>query len=111
MEIGSLAQMGSLAIAALALIVSLLAASRKGWEERIKACNEETDLVHKRVSEVDSRVTRLERDMEHLPDKDATHRMEMAIVRLEGRLETMDERLKPVASIATRMQEVLMEKS
>ncbi|MBT9293318.1 hypothetical protein [Prosthecodimorpha staleyi] len=111
MEIGSLAQIGSLAIATLAVVISVLGSSRKGWEERIKVVAEAAAEATDQAGALADRVTRLERDMEHLPDNETAHRMEMAIVRLEGRLETMDERLKPVASIATRMQEILMEKN
>jgi len=110
MEIGSLAQIGSLAIAALAVVISVLGSSRKGWEERIKAAVGATDEVDLRVTEIERRIVRLERDIQHLPDKDLAHRMEMSIARLEGRLETMDERLKPVAAMAARMQEHLLER-
>lgn len=110
MEIGSFAQIGSLAIAAIALVISVLGASRKGWEERVKAARDATEEAHKRITEIDARIVRLERDVQHLPDKDLAHRMEMSIARLEGRLETMDERLKPVAAMAARMQEHLLER-
>lgn len=111
MELGNLAQLGSFGLAALALVISVLGSSRKGWEERIKAVAQATDDVEKRVAEIESRAVRLERDIQHLPDKDLAHRMEMSIARLEGRLETMDERLKPVAAMAARMQEHLLERS
>lgn len=67
-------------------------------------------LLHK-LDLVEDRVTRIELDMRHLPDKDTAHRMEIAISRLEGRLETMDERLKPVAAMAVRMQDWVMDET
>jgi hypothetical protein len=69
----------------------------------------EIDQMGKRLDGVDTRVTRIESELEHLPDKDTAHRMEMAIARLEGRLEVMDERLKPVAAMASRMQDAMIE--
>ncbi|MCW1842285.1 hypothetical protein [Prosthecomicrobium hirschii] len=119
MEIGSIAQIGSLALAALALLVSVLGSSRKGWEERIgsvaKASEDRTAALarslsetERRVADIDDRVIKMERDLAHLPDNETAHRMEMAIARLEGRLEVMSERLMPVAAIATRMQDYLM---
>lgn len=70
----------------------------------------DVEALRRATDSLDQRLTRVETDLEHLPDKDTAHRMEMAIARLEGRLEVMDERLKPVAAMATRMQEHLMER-
>jgi uncharacterized coiled-coil protein SlyX len=68
-------------------------------------------MLLSRIANLELRVAAIEADVEHLPDKDVAHRMEMAIVRLEGRLESMDERLKPVAAMASRMQDYIMEKA
>lgn len=57
------------------------------------------------------RITRLENEIAHLPGRDTSHRLELAIQQLNGRLDTLDERLKPVASISERMQEVLLEQA
>lgn len=70
---------------------------------RIKALSDKLELL-------DDRIFRVESDMKHLPDKDTAHRMEMAIIRLEGRLEAMDERLKPVGAMASRMQDFLIDR-
>lgn len=69
---------------------------------RIRALSEKFELL-------EDRVFRVESEIKHLPDKDTAHRMEMAISRLEGRLETMDERLKPVAAMAGRMQDFMID--
>jgi hypothetical protein len=61
------------------------------------------------VSELKGRISQVEGDLEHMPDRDTSHRLEMAISRLEGKLETMDEKLKPIASISNRMQDLLLD--
>jgi hypothetical protein len=102
---GVLAMFGSVAVVLLStkfVTREAHAAALGERDGRIKALADKVELL-------DDRVFRVEADIKHLPDKDTAHRMEMAISRLEGRLETMDERLKPVASMATRMQDFMMD--
>lgn len=51
----------------------------------------------------------LKSEIQHLPDRDTAHRLELAIAELNGKIGTLDERLKPVAAISDRMQEILLE--
>jgi hypothetical protein len=67
--------------------------------------------VCKEVKALDARLSEAENDLEHVPDRDTAHRLELAINRLEGKLETMDERLKPVAAMSHRMQDFLMDEA
>jgi len=78
--------------------------SREGRE-----AHAEVKTQRDKIETLEDRVSKIEGEISHLPDKDTAHRMEIAIARLEGRLEIMDERLKPVAAMATRMQDYLME--
>lgn len=71
-----------------------------------------------KVADVEARLVKVEadlggvhRDLEHMPDKDATHRMELLIGELKGELGIMAERLKPVSAIADRLQEFLLEQA
>lgn len=66
------------------------------------------DINSSKVEALEDRMTIMEKDIEHLPSRDATHRLELAVLRLEGKMETMDERLKPVAEMARRTQEHLL---
>jgi predicted nucleic acid-binding Zn-ribbon protein len=90
------------ALSALALAVSLISA-------RASRNRGEIDQLGRRLDAAEDRITRVEGEVAHLPDKDTAHRLEMAVARLEGRLETMDERLKPVAAMASRMQDAMLE--
>lgn len=73
---------------------------------------EKVDTSHRdlsaKVDKVEERIAVIEAEMEHLPDRDATHRLELAIVRLEGRFDAIDERLTPVSAMATRFQEYML---
>lgn len=60
-------------------------------------------------TELEIRLGKVESAVQHLPDRDITHRLETAIVELKGQMQLTDERLKPVAEMArmvhTRMFE------
>lgn len=78
---------------------------------RSRARQESFDVLKERVDRLEGRVERLEVEIEHLPDKDVAHRLEMAILRLDGRIEALDERLKPVAAAAGRLQDMALEEA
>lgn len=61
-----------------------------------------------KVDKVEERIAVIEAEMEHLPDREATHRLELALAKLEGRFDTIDERLKPVAAMADRFQNYML---
>jgi hypothetical protein len=52
----------------------------------------------------------MERDIVHLPDKDTTHRLEIALGKMESELGKLSERVRPIAAMADRMQDAMMEK-
>lgn len=64
-----------------------------------------------RLDEHGLRVQRIEDRVQQMPDHDAMHRVELAIARMEGHIDRIDERLKPVAAIAERMQEIMLEQA
>lgn len=76
-----------------------------------KASTGRVGALEDRVDRAEERITRAESRLEYVPDKDSSHRLEMAIARLEGRMETMDERLKPVAAMANRVHERMFEEA
>ena len=102
MDLGTAAQWSGVLMAVISLVVSVNAAR----SARNKA---EIEGLASSQRAFEARLSKAENELLHMPDKDTAHRMEMAIQRLEGRLEVMDERLKPVAAIASRMQDVLLE--
>lgn len=69
-----------------------------------------------RIEAMEAQLTALEgshqrlRDrVDGLPNADMMHRLELSLARMEGHIDRLDERLKPVAAISERMQEILIE--
>ena len=91
-------------IAAGALLYTIAANRGKAADARV--ANGET-----RISALEKQVAELRGDLDHVPDKDVSHRLEMAIARIEGRVDVMAERLQPVAAISERLQEFLLEQA
>lgn len=70
------------------------------------------------VDKLGTRIDELEREVQthgdkidQLPNQEMMHRLELSVVRMEGHIDRMDERLKPVAAIAERMQELMLEQA
>jgi hypothetical protein len=81
-------------------------------EEKLekKASKEQVGLLAGKLDVVEDKVTIVQNDLKHLPDKDATHRLEIALGKMESELGRLAERMKPIASMADRMQEAILEK-
>ncbi len=102
MEIGNFAQWGSLILAGLAFVISMFAGNRKALSERFAKAEE-------KIEKIDDRVAKLEGEINHLPDKNSFHIMQLAMSEMRGDLNVMVERLKPVAAISERLQEFLVQ--
>lgn len=104
---GGLALLGSLAT----MVLSTKFVTREAHASALGERDGRLKTQGEKIEALEDRVFRIESDIKHLPDKDTAHRMELAIGRLEGRLESMDEKLKPVSKMADRMQEYLLEEA
>lgn len=92
------------AIAVLTQLKTILSSGEKKLEERmVKA--EDTLIKH------DRRIQTIEGDMKHLPDRETTHRLEIAMERISGRLDTIDEKLKPIKSTGDMLTELLLDQA
>lgn len=69
------------------------------------------DKVDARVGEAETDIARIQQDIGHLPDAQATHRQELMIAEIKGKMDVLSERLKPVAEISNRLQEFLLEQA
>jgi len=102
------------AIALCALAVSLYAMRRQrfiGLENRIAEKAEGTTVaaLAGKVDLLEDRATKIESALEHLPSKDATHKLQVSLTMLQGQVETLTEKIKPVTAMASRIQDVLIE--
>lgn len=97
------------------LMKNLLSAGEKKLEERV-------GKIENKLIDHDRRIQTVESDMKHLPDRETTHRIEMTMLTIVGRLDAqdatldgrfsaMDERLRPIQAIGERLQDVLIEQA
>jgi hypothetical protein len=95
------------------LMKGLLSSGEKKLESRIVVL-ESTAKTH------DRRIQTIESDLKHLPDKETTHRIEMTMLTIVGRLDkqdatldgrfsAMDAQLKPIHAIGERLNDVLID--
>ncbi len=104
MEWGNFAQVVSAMVAALALAVAIVGPRSRASADAHRALAE-------KVSGHDAELAAIRRDIEHLPDVDATHRQELMIAEIKGKMDVLTERLKPVQDISSRLQEFLLEQA
>ncbi|MGN6777586.1 DUF2730 family protein [Rhizobium sp.] len=75
-----------------------------------EATNSKTLEGHgRKLIDLDRRVQKVENDLTHMPDAETAHRLEITLERIAGRLDTMDERIKPIAATNLRLQDYLLE--
>lgn len=63
------------------------------------------------IADVERRVLSLEGELRHLPDREQSHRMELSLEKLNGRIEILATQLEPVSAIADRWQELILEQA
>ena len=98
---------------------SLLAIAYTAWSSKSRATttqlNNKADsqtvaLVAGKLDLLEDRVTRVETRMEQMPNVHDSHELQVAVATLNGKIETLTERIKPIAAMADRVKEVLIEK-
>lgn len=104
MEWGNLAQIGSVLLALGAIV--------NGWiSSRSKASADAHAKLAEKVISLETGMAEIRRDVQHLPDAAATHRQELMIQEIKGKMDVLSERLKPVADISNRLQEFLLDQA
>lgn len=107
MDVAPLVPWIALAISSITLfglVKNLLNSGEKEMKER-------QDKAEKTLIDHDRRIQTVESEMNHLPDRETTHKMQISMERIAGRLDTMDERLRPIAATNHRLQEYLLEQA
>ncbi|WP_315742785.1 MULTISPECIES: DUF2730 family protein [unclassified Bradyrhizobium] len=87
-----------------------LASIRKAQKDDHEATTIRQAAVKAEVDSIKDRVTRVEADMAHLPDKDVTHRLEMALGAMQAEMRELNAKVRPISAMADRIQEVMVEK-
>jgi hypothetical protein len=101
-----------LVVALAALVMPYITSRSKDIDKKI---DNKADAIHVgtlagKLDLLEDRVTVVENDLEHLPDKETTHRLEMSISDMRGEMRELNAKMKPIAAIAERMQDAVLEK-
>lgn len=98
----------------------------EGLETKLNEAAEERQKTNEaivgRFQLMETRIQQLESDVKHLPDRDHAHKMELAVekmsgalqsldARLSGRMDVISEKLEPIAAIGDRWQELILEQA
>lgn len=75
-----------------------------------KASKDHVAVLAAKVDVVEDKITRIETDLEHMPDRETTHRLELSIGDLKTEMRGLSEKVKPIGAIAERIQEAIIEK-
>ena len=90
-------------------LIALLGHAKGYFSSGEKTLGDRVKMAEKKLIEHDRRIQAVEGEIKHLPDRETTHRMELAMSEINGKLNVMAERLKPIEAIGERLQETLME--
>jgi hypothetical protein len=131
MDISALAPWASAIVALVALVVSLAGNRSKAHAAKIRTIEERLDVKAgkqdvaeivtglssrteaqaMRIDRLEDRTIKIEECLEHLPDKDVTHRLEMSLTELRGEMRVLAERIKPISAISERLQDAILERA
>jgi hypothetical protein len=77
----------------------------------LKAGKDTVGILHGKLDIVEDRTTRIESDLRHLPDQSTVNKLEGMIGSLSTQVGVLSERIRPVAAIADRLQERILEQA
>lgn len=104
----------SLALALIALLghaKGYFSSGEKTLVSRLNKAEQDIEGSEKKLIEHDRRIQSVEAELKHLPDRETAHRLDLALAQISGRLDTLDERLNPIAATSRRLQEFLLEQA
>jgi len=93
----------SAAIALSALIYTIVANRQKAQTLTVIALAGKVDIL-------EDRCTRIESDLKHLPNKDDATEIKLSLAELKGEVAALTASFKPVAAMASRLQEHLIDR-
>ncbi|ETR79311.1 hypothetical protein X566_01345 [Afipia sp. P52-10] len=110
-EVKDLVPWLSLAVAILAVFWPSIRDRGKNYDSKLeaKADRETVAVLAAKLDVIEDRATRIETNIEHLPDHSTISKLEGLIGKLSGEVGILSERIRPVAAIADRLQEKIME--
>jgi len=92
-------------------IWTLLTSGARKNDKRLEEADSRHAEAVARIELIERLLQRHEDKFSQMPNLDMMHRFELSLTRMEGHIDKLDERLKPVAAIAERMQELMIEEA
>jgi hypothetical protein len=77
---------------------------------KTRADHNQVGILAAKVDIVEDRITVVENDFKHLPDKETTHRLELSISEMRTEMRGLSEKMRPIAAMAERVQDAVLEK-
>ena len=74
-----------------------------------KSFDERTTKVESKLVEHDRRIQTVEGEIKHLPTREAQHQIEIGLEKINGRLDTLAESLKPIRANGEMLNDLLRE--
>ena len=90
-------------------IIALLGHGKTFFGSEGKQASRDIEHLRNEIEEHERRIQRVETELPHLPDRDAQHRVELALAEMNGRFAALEEKLKPIASTSERLHQLLLE--
>lgn len=116
---GSYAAWVAVVVSAAAFIYTVVANRRQNSDAKLaafdaklksKASKSVVDVLVAKVDKVEDRITIIDSDLKHLPDKDVTHRLELALASMRTEVRELAATVKPIGATMARVQDVLLER-
>lgn len=109
-ELNQIAPWAAVILSAVALYMSIRNRRDDKETEKVGVVELQIGTVAGKLDLLQDRVIRVESELDHMPDKDVTHRLEVALKSVEAEMGRLSERMKPIAAMADRIQEVMVDR-
>lgn len=109
-ELNQIAPWAAVLLSAIALYMSIRNRRDDKETEKVGVVELQIGTVAGKLDLLEDRVIRVESELDHMPDKDVTHRLEVALKSVEAEMGKLSERMKPIAAMADRIQEVMVDR-
>lgn len=98
-------------IGAVISIITLLTLLKNMLSSGEKALDTRLTKAEDKLVQYDRRIQAIEGEMKHLPDRDSQHRIELNMEKINGRLDTLNETLRPIKANGELLNELLKEQA
>lgn len=91
------------------MLWSIFSGPTRKLTDRLAEAETRLREAERRAERHSAQLAQVSHDISSLPGHQALHQMELSMARLEGNISVLTERLIPVAAIAEKMQEMMLQ--